>query len=105
MVHKLSEHNGNILPLKLEHSVEKLMRTKLEVTMQPKKRANPNFRHMNKPFQINPCAVLQSCLINTVYQCYKNKWERGGGLEREGELNNLLPLKRRGWGCLLGELC
>lgn len=42
--------------------------------------ANPNFRHMNKPSQINPCAVLQSCLINTVYQCYKKKWGRGGGL-------------------------
>lgn len=66
--------------------------------MQPKKKATPNFRHMNKPSQINPCAVLQSCLINTVYQCYKNRWGRGGGLKREGELNNLLPLKRRGWG-------
>lgn len=80
--------------------MEKLVHTKLEVTMQPKKKATPNFRHMNKPSQINPCAVLQSCLINTVYQCYKNRWGRGGGLKREGELNNLLPLKRRGrgWG-------
>ena len=55
------------------------MHTKLEVTMQPKKKANPNFWHMNKPSQINPCVLLQSCLINTVYQCYKNKWGRGGG--------------------------
>lgn len=64
--------------------------------MQPKKKANPNLWHMNKPCQINPCAVLQLCLINTVYQCYKNKWGGRGWLEREGEFNNPLPLKRRG---------
>ena len=71
------------------------MHTKLEVAMQPEKKANPNFRHMNKPSQINPYAVLQSCFIYTVCH-YKNKWGRGGELKREGELNNLLPLKRRG---------
>lgn len=78
------------------------MQTKLE-TMQPKKKANPNLRHMNKPSQINPCALLQSCLINTVYQCYKNKWGGRGWLEIEGELNNPLPLKRRG-GMLIGGI-
>lgn len=52
--------------------------------MQLKKKANPNFWHMNKPSQINPCAVLQSCLINTVHQCYKKKWGRGGGALKRG---------------------
>ena len=59
---------------------------------------------VGKSSRISPKEILQSWLINTVYNLLvKNNWEReGGGLDREGELINFLPLKSGGGGLLEG---
>ena len=70
-----------VLHKEQECKVEKLKYKKLGV-MQPRKKTNPNFHQMNKPPWINPHKVLQSTLINTVYDLLvkiKKGDGRGGG--------------------------
>jgi len=57
-----------ILHKRLDGRVEKLNHLTFGVK-QPKikKKSNPNFQQVNKPYRISPHEVLQSWLINTVY--------------------------------------
>ena len=64
---------------------------------------NPNFQLVNKPSWISPHEVLQSRLINTVYDLLvKNNKGEGMGAQNTGKrkgLINFLPPKRRWrWG-------
>ena len=58
-----------ILHKKLDGRVEKLNHLKFEVIPPKikKKKTNPDFQQVNKPYRISVHEVLQSWLINTVY--------------------------------------
>ena len=97
-----------VLHKEQECEMKKLKYKKLEV-MQPRKKTNPNFRHMNKPSWINPHEVLQPRLINTINTVWKKNKGDGRGAEKREGLINFLPLKREGLlenggACLKGGL-
>ena len=59
--------------------------------------SNSIFQLLNQPPRINPHEVLQSLVINRVYNLLvQNKQGREGGFNREGEIITFLPLKRGG---------
>ena len=85
----------SVLHKELEYKVIKLSGTKNLGVMQPRIRIKSEPPVGEYTIRNNPHEVLQSLLINTIYNLLvKNNLGRGGALEREGGLSTFFPEKR-----------